>query len=338
MKPVQNRRIFERHRPSLQQRLENGAEFYYHSDCRETRIYPLLFQRSVREPLFTMILYELHALQEMHYRRRNADFFSLEVIWSGSLHVRQNERMFLLEPGDCFLIQPNSDAEELTGPDGFCIKTSIAVSGTLLLSALKSFGLDKTDVLTRLNWDELHLLLQQLKELSAITDRNTEQENGRLTYRLFQILQHPAEQSAPFQRIIGTAEWMEQHYDEPLNLEFLARRCGCSRNHLIRCFRKIHGVSPYQMLTAIRMREAARLLLTDRALSIKEIAARTGYAAPLNFSAEFRKRFGLSPREYRKARPDQLILTGKDLQSSSGTIPLEEHIFQGDGPSPETNR
>lgn len=54
-------------------------------------------------------------------------------------------------------------------------------------------------------------------------------------------------------------------------------------------------------------REAVRLLLTDSQLSVKEIAARTGYARPLNFSAEFRKRFGCSPRMYRKRKPYQLF-------------------------------
>jgi len=307
MKTVQNRRIFEEHKLALQQKLEGGGEIYYRRDFRNTRIWPLLFQCSVKEPLYTMILYEQHALRDLHYRRKNADFFSLEIVWEGTLYARQNERMYLLEPGDCFLMQPLSDAEWVTGPSGFCIKTSIAVSGSLLISALSGFGIDKTDILSSPDWSGLRLLIQRIKELSEESGLSSEQENGVLTYRLFQLLQHPLEKKAPFQKIAGIAEYMESHFGEPLSLDGLANRCGCSKMYLIRCFRKIYGTSPYQMLSSIRMQEAVRLLLTDRQLSIKEIAARTGYARPLNFSAEFRKRFGCSPRMYREREPYQLI-------------------------------
>lgn len=306
MKAVQSRRIFEEHKLALQEKLNDGAEIYYRRDCRNTRIWPLLFQRTVKEPLYTMILYEQHALRDLHYRRKNAGFFSLEIVWEGTLYVRQNERMYLLEPGDCFLMQPLSDVEWVTGQSGFCIKTSIAISGSLLASALTGFGLDKTDVLSFQDWNALRLLIQRMKELSEDSGRSSEQENGVLTYRLFQLLSHPAEK-APFQKIAGIAEYMEKHFDEPLTLDGLAGRCGCSKMYLIRCFRKIYGTSPYRMLSSIRMREAVRLLLTDSQLSVKEIAARTGYARPLNFSAEFRKRFGCSPRMYRKRKPYQLF-------------------------------
>lgn len=87
----------------------------------------------------------------------------------------------------------------------------------------------------------------------------------------------------------------------------LAEMCGCSRMHLIRCFKQMHGISPYRMLTEIRMREAVRLLLMERSLSVKEVAERVGYARPLNFSAEFRKRFGVSPRAYRSLSPEDEI-------------------------------
>ena len=44
----------------------------------------------------------------------------------------------------------------------------------------------------------------------------------------------------------------------------------------------------------------AKQLLADEKLSVKEISARVGYDNALNFSTGFRKRFGISPSEYRK--------------------------------------
>ena len=243
----------------------------------------------------------------MHYRRRNAAFFSMEVIWDGSLSVRLDDRMYLLEPGDCLLIHPYVDAELLTGPAGFCVKTSLVIDGVLRDAAIAAFGLEKRDVLTRPDWNELRVLIQSLKELCAEPGKNQDEKNGQLTYRLFQLFLHPAETTGAFQRISGAAEYLEKHFAEPVSMTALAEMCGCSRMHLIRCFKQMHGISPYRMLTEIRMREAVRLLLMERSLSVKEVAERVGYARPLNFSAEFRKRFGVSPRAYRSLSPEDEI-------------------------------
>lgn len=307
MKPLQNRRIFEEHRLALQQKFADGMEVYFRRDFRIVKSYPLLFERRAREPLYTMILYEHHCLKDMHYRRRNAAFFSMEVIWEGSLSVRLDDRMYLLEPGDCLLIHPYVDAELLTGPAGFCVKTSLVIDGVLRDAAISAFGLEKRDVLTRPDWNELRVLIQSLKELCAEPGKNQDEKNGQLTYRLFQLFLHPAETTGAFQRISGAAEYLEKHFAEPVSMTALAEMCGCSRMHLIRCFKQMHGISPYRMLTEIRMREAVRLLLMERSLSVKEVAERVGYARPLNFSAEFRKRFGVSPRAYRSLSPEDEI-------------------------------
>ena len=79
----------------------------------------------------------------------------------------------------------------------------------------------------------------------------------------------------------------------------MAGRCGCSCTHLVRLFRKYFDTTPRQYLLELRMRHAKRLL-ADEKLSVKEISARVGYDNALNFSTGFRKRFGISPSEYRK--------------------------------------
>lgn len=94
-------------------------------------------------------------------------------------------------------------------------------------------------------------------------------------------------------------DYMESHLEEKLSRELLARRCGCSVPALIRLFRTSLDSSPYRVLTRLRMQRAVRLLV-ERELSVKEIAARVGYDNALNFSTEFRKRYGVPPSAYRR--------------------------------------
>jgi transcriptional regulator, araC family len=48
------------------------------------------------------------------------------------------------------------------------------------------------------------------------------------------------------------------------------------------------------------MRAAAKLLRREPELPIKALIERIGYRDALNFSTEFKKHFGVSPREYRR--------------------------------------
>ena len=58
------------------------------------------------------------------------------------------------------------------------------------------------------------------------------------------------------------------------------------------------GCSPMEYAKRIRLNEAAaQFSLTDRLL--KEVADHTGFANPFHLSREFKRRFGLSPKQYR---------------------------------------
>jgi len=55
----------------------------------------------------------------------------------------------------------------------------------------------------------------------------------------------------------------------------------------------------HEQLRAVRMTRATQLL-TDSALTIKEIAAAVGYPSSAGFDREFRRVFATAPLEYRR--------------------------------------
>lgn len=56
------------------------------------------------------------------------------------------------------------------------------------------------------------------------------------------------------------------------------------------------ATSPMQYLKTVRLHQALRLMLHD-GLGAAEAACRVGYGSPSQFSREFRRLFGSSPRE-----------------------------------------
>ena len=69
--------------------------------------------------------------------------------------------------------------------------------------------------------------------------------------------------------------YMEMHYAERISLADLSGACGLSRSEFCRVFHRFTGRTPFTYLQHLRVRRSLTLL-QDRALSITEIAERTG--------------------------------------------------------------
>lgn len=83
----------------------------------------------------------------------------------------------------------------------------------------------------------------------------------------------------------------------------LARAVGTNTRNLNDAFRKFTGVTALNYLREARMKEAGRLL-RETGLDVQTIAADLGYGNAANFATAFRERFGMSPRQFRSARPE----------------------------------
>lgn len=80
-------------------------------------------------------------------------------------------------------------------------------------------------------------------------------------------------------------------------LERMAAECRMSVRTFVRRFAEATGTSPGEWLTAERLEEAKRLLVVGR-LGIDEIALAAGLGTADTLRHHFRKRIGISPREY----------------------------------------
>lgn len=100
------------------------------------------------------------------------------------------------------------------------------------------------------------------------------------------------------ERLYHAKEIMAQTLDNPPSLLELAQQVGLNDHKLKWGFRQLFGMTVFEHLHSCQM-QAAQRLLTETAISITEVANTVGYASLPSFSGAFRKRFGMSPREYR---------------------------------------
>ena len=90
---------------------------------------------------------------------------------------------------------------------------------------------------------------------------------------------------------------LTDNFDNPPSLVELARQVGLNDCTLKRGFREVFGTTAFGYLHNYRL-EQARLLLLERRLNVSEIAHKVGFASYTSLSKGFRKKYGVSPKQY----------------------------------------
>ena len=96
---------------------------------------------------------------------------------------------------------------------------------------------------------------------------------------------------------------LEQRYGEPWTIGRISRIAAMAPSTLLPVFKKATGTSPIDYLLHVRLSKAAELLLRTED-PVSEIAKACGFADSNYFLRQFRRVYGLSPREYRNVKED----------------------------------
>ncbi|WP_461146721.1 hybrid sensor histidine kinase/response regulator transcription factor [Spirosoma pulveris] len=141
----------------------------------------------------------------------------------------------------------------------------------------------------------------QVDELRArIRNRLAQQQQARHYFRS-QLLREgylPLASQAPEDDFMNRVyALLESHLDDStFGVEPLASAIGMSRMHLNRKIKAMTGLSPIELIRAVRLKRAAELLMTGA--SVSEVADRVGFDTPAYFSKVFKEHYHLTPSEY----------------------------------------
>jgi two-component system response regulator YesN len=94
-------------------------------------------------------------------------------------------------------------------------------------------------------------------------------------------------------------QYVKEHYYEDLSLEKIASVVFLNPVYFSQLFKQKTGQGYKDYVTSLRL-EQAKLLLLNSKLKVAEIAERIGYQDMRHFTQMFRKRFLLTPTEYRQ--------------------------------------
>jgi AraC family transcriptional regulator len=176
-------------------------------------------------------------------------------------------------------LQNSADADAAYAPRAFFEDSILWATATKLKSVIES------------NRPESMLYLEALANV--------------LAHELSRSGQEPA-QASPASRG-GLASWqkravtdyIEEHLDERMSLVTLARLARLSQHHFCRAFKQSFGIPPHGYRLQRRV-QRAKVLLSDRATSITDVALILGYSFTSSFTVAFRKITGHTPSEFRR--------------------------------------
>lgn len=100
-----------------------------------------------------------------------------------------------------------------------------------------------------------------------------------------------------YQRIAAAKVYIDENYQEPIDLDSISQQAYLSPFHFHRIFRQVYRHTPHQYLTRKRMDKAKDMLSENR--SVKDVCNEVGFESIGSFSMLFKKEIGFAPQYYR---------------------------------------
>ncbi len=218
-----------------------------------------------------------------------------------------NGKTYNLKKGDYFLIPPEIETyykADLHTPWNY---GWIAFNGAKASMYLEYMNLDSRCKLTGHyeNSEKIISLIEQMLNARNLTNAN-ELKRESLLYAVLSEFAEEAQTSYENRQeypqniyIEHILHYIEDNYKNKIKISELAEEVGLTRTYLSTMFSEQIGTGIKDYIINLRL-EKAEELLKHSDLSIQSVALQTGYEDALAFSKAFKKKFNLSPSEYRK--------------------------------------
>ena len=132
-------------------------------------------------------------------------------------------------------------------------------------------------------------------------------------------------------RLNNTIEYIEANLDKSICLELLASKFALSKYHFHRIFKALIGDPPFRYIEKRRLSGAAADLIETNKRII-DIAFDYGFNSHESFIRSFKKKYSLTPSQFRKTKPDfrfykKCPIGSIELKLQKGKVKLKPDIL-----------
>lgn len=120
------------------------------------------------------------------------------------------------------------------------------------------------------------------------------------------------------EKIRELIDYINNHYQEDLSIEFLANYIGYSKTHFMTVFKQHTGTSCTEFVIQVRLSKASEHLM-NTTMPVIDIANAVGFNNLSNFNRQFKRYFKTTPSQYRKQftnKKDGRTLIHRNIKTS----------------------
>lgn len=230
------------------------------------------------------------------------DNLEVYVLLEGDASFMVEQSLYHLEPGDAIVTKPNEIHN--------CVLNSLSVhkhlcfwfsadQGVLLEDFLQhDFGKDNLISPTPEDKEKLYVLYEKLQELNENDGKRYE---FSLLLQILELWGKNISCTAPLQQVPAELQSILEDINRNFliikNLEYFTEKYFISQSTLNRLFRTHLHTTPGLYLEAKRL--AHSRLLLKKGKSVLAACMEAGFSDASNYIRLFKKRFGMTPRQYR---------------------------------------
>lgn len=255
------------------------------------------FPLPTRMPSFWITLAGVIGGDEQH-PWENAPVTSIEYILSGSGILWAEETAHYPMAGDICVLTENIQRSYCAEKTDGWKKIVIHLKGTAADSFVQAFGLDDRVVFK--DCQQLKPIFEELLE-TVKRDMAVEQIMENCSMLLMKLLSRLCQQQNPGvpEEVRVVKRFIDNNCMKNLTMTDISAAVFRSNDYVQKLFKRTYGITPYAYYMDRKMAHAKHLLL-HTALPVCQIAERLGYKNERYFSAQFRRREGMSASQYRK--------------------------------------
>ena len=242
------------------------------------------------------------------FRRHCHDLHELLIVHGGRARLECDGEEAEIGEGDMLLLRPRT-VHALADPDGLSLtEVRFAPERLPLLGDLMTTLPDETRHV-RLPQPEGQRAREQLRCIKeALGTPRADRKLAALAAlaRLLEMMRPAAEdgndsgeETQLLARLDKALHLIEEQYGRHLTVQELADSANASVRNFQRLFAQAFGASPMEHLQDVRLYHAEQMLTQGR-LTIAEIAAECGFPSPSRFASLFKRKFGVTPQQYRR--------------------------------------
>lgn len=245
-----------------------------------------------------------------HWHRSVEIFLVVE----GCIGFYINKQLYRLEPGQ-FMIVNSNEVHSIDSPDpNFTLVLQIP------RGLFEKYTKDADGLLLRRSCEKDDRLAALILHMHKAYEQK---QNGYLFdilssfYELMYLLvtdfraaeadEERIRQNKNLDRLSHITNYIQVNYREDLTLEGVAGIFGFSPAYLSKMFQKYAGINYKTYVQELRTQAGYRLLMNTE-LPVGEIALECGFPDSRSFAKTFRRRYGMTPAEYRKNKIDKKVL------------------------------